>query len=506
MASQENTIIFPSQTNDLKTILTELKRSNLSITNRLHSIHADATFVSSVAKAFHPLPLIANERCGSWYIPSSPESVSASETQGHPSSATTTTNPSDHCRKAGSAYFKSTDGHHGEWSFSLRRLNLQILDLVGEGGGCIIVDSTRRGKSMPDALSKTIPIWICVLNRLLFPSSPSPSCSSTTPSEAHNLHTPETLISPSEHSQILARIPSFVTALQTLHLDVPSLREKLKGKSLRPFFVTPSSDLVSVVEEVREETNQDGNGCHPIILCTASSRESEEEASHHVSGYVQGAADDAEAWALGLDAQGFWDNCEELLRSSEDGLPEVIGRIVAERKADGRSGKGGKRPIRVDPCGNLAVASNTAADEEGASGEFDLVVSCSGAPSPIVEERWKKRYLHLPISSSGKLGSRQLRNELPKLEQLRSLLRPDSRLLVTCETGKDLSVGVALAMICLFYDSSGNLIIPAEGERSENQVLNKEVIRQRLAWIMVSMPDASPSRATLQSVNAFLLG
>ncbi|KAI7356264.1 hypothetical protein KC336_g22220 [Hortaea werneckii] len=131
MASQGNTIIFPSQTNDLKTILTELKRSNLRITNRLHSIHADATFVSSVAKAFHPLPLIANERCGSWYIPSSPGSV----IQGRAASTTTTTNSSDYCRKAGSAYFKSTDGHHGEWSFSLRRLNLQILDLVGEGGG-----------------------------------------------------------------------------------------------------------------------------------------------------------------------------------------------------------------------------------------------------------------------------------------------------------------------------------------------------------------------------------
>ncbi|KAI7263315.1 tRNA '-O-ribosylphosphate transferase [Hortaea werneckii] len=497
MASQEKTIIFPSQTNDLKTVLTELKRSNLRITNRLHSIHADATFVASVAKAFHPLPLIANERCGSWYIPSSPGPA----VQGRASSTTTTTTPSDSCRKAGSAYFKSTDGHHGEWSFSLRRLNLQILDLVGEGGGCIIVDSTRRGKSMPDALSKTIPIWICVLNRLLFPSS-----SSSTSAAVHDLHTPETLISPSEHSQILARIPSFVIALQTLHLDIPSLREKLQGRPLKPFFVTPSSDLVSIAEEVREQTDQDGNSYHPIILCTASSRESEEEASHHVSGYVQGAADDAEAWALGLDAPGFWENCEELLRSSEDELPEVIGRIVAERKAEGRSGKEGRRPTRVDPCGNLAVASNAAVDEEGASGEFDLVVSCSGLASPALEERLKKRYLHLPISSSGKLGSRQLRNELPMLEQLRSLLRPESRLLVTCETGTDLSVGVALALICLFYDSSGNLIIPAEGGRSENQVLNKEVIRQRLAWIMVSMPDASPSRATLQSVNAFLLG
>lgn len=39
-------------------------------------------------------------------------------------------------RKArGSAYFKSTDGHAGEWNFSLRRLNLQVLEAVGVYGG-----------------------------------------------------------------------------------------------------------------------------------------------------------------------------------------------------------------------------------------------------------------------------------------------------------------------------------------------------------------------------------
>lgn len=35
----------------------------------------------------------------------------------------------------------------------------------GDRGGCIIVDSTRRGKRFPDSMSKTIPIWCCVLNR-----------------------------------------------------------------------------------------------------------------------------------------------------------------------------------------------------------------------------------------------------------------------------------------------------------------------------------------------------
>ena len=100
-------IIFPS-TNNINTTLKSLKRTHLSITNRLHSIAHDATFVEQVATAYN-LPVIANERCGSWYV--RPE------------------------LKAESAYFKSTDGHQGEWRFSLRRLNLQVLDVIGERGG-----------------------------------------------------------------------------------------------------------------------------------------------------------------------------------------------------------------------------------------------------------------------------------------------------------------------------------------------------------------------------------
>jgi tRNA A64-2'-O-ribosylphosphate transferase len=105
---RESDILFPSASTSIKSTLLDLKRSNLSISNRLRSIAADGAFVSKVADAFQ-LPLVANERCGSWYI--DPEI------------------------KGGSAYFKSTDGHFGEWSFSLRRLNLGVLDIVGEKGG-----------------------------------------------------------------------------------------------------------------------------------------------------------------------------------------------------------------------------------------------------------------------------------------------------------------------------------------------------------------------------------
>lgn len=94
----------------LSHILSDLRRSALSVTNRLKSIEDDSRFVEDVARHFGlSLPLVANERCGSWYIP--PD------------------------WKKGSAYFKSTDGHTGQWDFSLRRLNLQVLDLVSQHGG-----------------------------------------------------------------------------------------------------------------------------------------------------------------------------------------------------------------------------------------------------------------------------------------------------------------------------------------------------------------------------------
>lgn len=38
---------------------------------------------------------------------------------------------------------------------------------IGEKGGCFIVDSTRKGKRFPDSMSKTIPIWTCILNRAI---------------------------------------------------------------------------------------------------------------------------------------------------------------------------------------------------------------------------------------------------------------------------------------------------------------------------------------------------
>lgn len=86
----------------------------------------------------------------------------------------------------------------GQWAFSLRRLNLQVLDFVAERGGVVLVDSTRRGKSMPDALSKTVPVWCAVVNRVVFGEG--------------RVYVPPGVVGGSERAQMEGRVGGFVEA------------------------------------------------------------------------------------------------------------------------------------------------------------------------------------------------------------------------------------------------------------------------------------------------------
>lgn len=435
-------IIFPALSTNFSQTLSSLTRSALSISNRLDSISKDAAFVSSVANAYD-LPLIANERCGSWYI-----------------------NPH---RKAESAYFKSTDGHTGEWAFSLRRLNTQVLGVIGEHDGCVIVDSTRRGKSMPDALSKTVPIWCCVLNRMLFPEY-----------EVHSLHTPPQSVSASEHSQIEARLDGFVHQLQELNIPVASLRGQI-SKPLRPLWITQDSPLPSTPPSFPD--------FHPVVLCTSSRRVRGGEVSE--GGYIQGAGDDSEAWACGLTPPLFWQHREELLRTQEDDLPALISGLL---QGPNKSSKA--EPILIKPTSTLYVGSMETKEIFG----VDSLISCGEGLIDELQTKLKQNYLHLKCRT-GKVGSRDLRNELPKLEHFfNTLQEPPKKLLVCCSTGKDLALGVALAILCLYANDNG--IISTNCTIDD---IDKSFIRQRLSWITTSYPTANPARATLQSINSFLI-
>ncbi|KAH7321851.1 tRNA a64-2'-o-ribosylphosphate transferase-like protein [Rhexocercosporidium sp. MPI-PUGE-AT-0058] len=449
-ATTTSDLIFSSQANhNFSKTLGELKRSTLSIRNRLESIQHDAAFAQQVAEAYGR-PLIANERCGSWYI--DPES------------------------KGGSAYFKSTDGHTGVWKFSSRRLNLHLLEIIGRNDG--------RGKRMPDALSKTIPIWCGVLNRVLFPNA----------TELHNLYTPPQVVSQSEHAQISALLPTFAEALQALKIPLDELRSHIT-KPLRPMWVTPESNL--------EPTASVFEKFHPVICCTVSRRVAGGELSE--GGYIQGAGDDTENWAHGLTPPVFWNHKETLLSTAEYDVPDLIESFVQEAK---RNGFGGQNLRVVKPTTVLFVAPTDSIDGTDV-GKDTCVINI--LPRITDQSTWQTSPARIDVGlGPHKLGSRNLRTSLPfivaAVEKMLARSKseetlPRLKIIVSCESGKDLSIGTALAISCLFFDDQGVLL----KDTSKTPKIDKSFIRSRLGWCSTSMPDANPSRASIQSVNSFLM-
>ncbi|KAI1438284.1 initiator tRNA phosphoribosyl transferase [Xylaria sp. CBS 124048] len=476
----ESDLIFSEQANhNFSRILSDLKRANLSISNRLRSVKEDANFIREVAEVFGRRPLVANERCGSWYI-----------------------NPAV---KAGSAYFKSTDGHTGQWNFSCRRLNLHLLPIIRQHDGCIIVDSTRRGKQMPDALSKTVPIWCCVLNRVLFPEE----------EDCHRLYTPPNVVSRSEHAQAEARISEHVAALKALSIDIVALRQQI-SKPLRPVWVTPESQLVP--------TEQIFDDFHPVICCTSSRRVPGGEMSE--GGYIQGAGDDTENWALGLTAPIFWRHAEVLLSTPESDLPALVRELVAGQNVGSETDK----PRLVAPglfvCQMPVPVPVPVPVPAPAPAQPSTRCTITFTPTTTDQNTWVKSpaLIEIGIGKQTKLASRNLRIALPAIcdfvqkylernnedgeteTETEAEAEAQAEILIACESGRDLSVGVALALSCRFFDDEGERYASRTNELGDVAVVNKNLIRVRLGRIMMAFPEANPTRATLQSVNSYLMG
>lgn len=314
--------------------------------------------------------------------------------------------------------------------------------------------------------------------------------------EKADFRTPDAAVSPSEHAQISARLPQWTEELRNLDIQAPKL-----GRPLRSIWVSRSS-LGRLAEEVASAQEA---GCYPLVLCTASGRDvAPEDELLDGCEYVQGAADDAEAWARGLTPEVFWRHSEELLGCDEDGLPGLIGRLLEQENVGSRSARA---PVQVMPVGSMFIGTEV---HDGGTQGWDLVVDLrphakaqtNGEMSPGTAHSEKRKYIRQPLEA-GKLGSRSLRKGLGSiLEAVDQVLaaNADAKVLVICSTGKDHSVGVALAILSLYASDEGHML---SVRRQEG--INKDLIKRRLGWIMISIADANPSRATLQSVNAVLL-
>lgn len=519
----------PFQGNFYKS-LDEIRKSTLSISNRINSILEDAEFVERlyaflcesrslpgdavVGAADTVWPLVPNERSGSW--PLDPHlkiksQQSFLDLQSHRSEVSGLNSVS--------AYFKSTDGHINHWAFSTRRLNLPMLDLLGHANGAVIVDTTRRGKRYPDALRRTVPIWCAVWNRVLFPEMIATGIDDFQ----------ECNLDISEVNQIERRLPQFTDDLRALRLNIADLRVKCKRPIRCVWVHAPEvsglktslrslGDSISIERSKWRARDLDVN----ILVCCSASRPVY-GAEGDGTGYIQGAGDDAEAWSHGLNARLFWQHKDELLTAmngGEENLQILVESLVAKDKEMGQDVTATRIGNSNVFIGARGVAHSQPA--ELSSSAYHVTIDCNASAAPVLPsdssqcvdyatpslsvERSKSRSQLLALNlKEGKSGSKHLDSEITKLlAHLAKMVKDHSEIevLVVCSSGRDLSVGVALALICGLCDASGNWLGLDHGLINN---VNKTFIRQRLAWITSSKPDANPSRATLQAVNRALM-
>ncbi|KAI0262236.1 tRNA A64-2'-O-ribosylphosphate transferase [Gloeopeniophorella convolvens] len=500
------------------TVRAYLRRESLDVYNRLHSVEADVAFVNDVRMAYPSLPLIPNLRCGAWY-----------------------TDPA--ISYPAPAYFKSTDGHHGNWSFNLRRPNLHLLPIITAQGGLILVDSTRAGKRLPDALSKTVPIWCAVVNRALRLRGFVPSDNATKETEdpwdaAAELHTPPDTVSAHEHAQIATRLDGWAANLAGSSYTLPEL-----SRPLRPLWITPASAQFPQVPP---------DAPFLPIICVSASRVVDAEGGVDTSpgrraggfAYVQGSGDDHELWGQSLTPELFWKHHAELLACSRSDLEALVARIVtAAQDTEQRGGSQAEWNAPPTPVARVggtiqlcaladlprdlpapmpaaaaaeeaafvvvhesdapvppAGADNHTQPEEDSDGIIQSDVTPSPAPASKSEDGGGTlRVLHLYLPP-GKRGKHALLHGV--LPRATTFARPHLMLgRVVCVAGGDAAAGVALALLQIFFDDAGRL----RRGTSDNAETSKRSVRTRLEWIIASRPQANPSRTTLKRVNEFLL-
>lgn len=260
---------------------------------------------------------------------------------------------------------------------------------------------------------------------------------------------------------------------------------------------------------------------HPIVCCTVSRRVAGGE--HSEGGYIQGAGDDTENWAYGLTPTIFWEHQQTLLSTSEADLPDYI-KMLVRQKADLFNPTASLTCVK--PTSYLFITELSPVKVQPDSTGPDTI-TIALRPEVTEQSTWRTSSISLDVGiGPHKNGQKNLRTALPSIiDFVKTSLFPDTvgngsfevpsktgqfddliqsadkHIIIACETGKDVSIGVGLAIVCLFFDDDGRLL----RHHSKRRVMTKDFVKSRLAWFSTSMPDANPSRGTLQSVNSFLM-
>jgi tRNA A64-2'-O-ribosylphosphate transferase len=281
-------------------------------------------------------------------------------------------------------------------------------------------------------------------------------------------------------------MPQFVASLRALQLrDLPAL-----SKPLRPYWVTQDSTLASQGHEIYESFR-------PVICLTASRRVT---AASEVdsNGYIQGAADDTENWARGLAPPVFWANADLLLATPESELPDLIYTLTAQQQQ--QVDVDAATVVQLTSCLSVCALPLPLPLLQGAAGCCCVSLTTDSTP----RDQWIKSTTAMEVGlGKHKTASRNLRTALPHLcDFVAGYLRENlqGRVTIACESGKDTSVGTALALSCYLFDDEGRFREPLD-----KTSFTKTLVKMRLGAIMTAYPGGNPSRQTLQSVNSFLM-
>ncbi|CAI0543549.1 unnamed protein product [Linum tenue] len=485
-----------------------IKRKDNSLYNALRSIYEDSIFVGEISQLWPELPLLANLRCGLWY------------SRGF----------------AATCYFKSTDGHTNNCSFSTARLNLHVAALAGQKGGCMIVDSTRKGKRFPDSMSKTIPIWTCVLNRAIRNyvcrvqreaeekgETADVECTASLDWDC-SLHLP-LWVPGTEKAAIEERIDEWVEQLEASGADIASLASCLK-KPLRPLWV--SQKTVIWLNEVPDHDSWDFTA---VMLVSASAQngvfQQHRTTSEFSWNYIPGAGDDEESWARGLSPGLFWNHAYDIIGSGPEMCNQKVAEIVekdrvyrAQRGQDAPQIclKNPKASGDTDRCSSCTSIDSPGGDsmavfrigftnvavgsiQHAASvPDVDCILNCDEAH---VHGRVANTedYLHLPMVSS-KWDRFSLSSNLPAAVNFaKAHLNKGRSLLVCCQNGEDISVCVCLAIVTSLFDEEGYF---DDGRLFAQKGITKWEMRRRLVFLCKFAVTARPSRGNLKQVYGFL--
>ena len=173
-------------------------------------------------------------------------------------------------------------------------------------------------------------------------------------------------------------------------------------------------------------------------------------------GYIQGAGDDSEGWSNSLTPFLFWRHYDQFLAAVEKDIPDLIQKFST---ADQDNSFKIDDAVMIAPTRlYIGTVSSVARAER-----YDGIVICHGTAPCELDQDFKddsaRKTLNL-LCGDGKIGSRALRSQLPRIPSFITSL-PDSgsppKILFVCPTGRDLSVGVALVVLCLFFDPSCKL-------------------------------------------------